>query len=269
MAPGRMARRRAGTAGLAVLGVAAGAHWVPSVVSLGQWSPLRSLPGRWCTWRGDRQAPVALTFDDGPSPASTPRLLDRLDELGLRATFFCVGHLVVRHPDLVAELVRRGHQVEAHGYEHRHHFVRSPVWVRRDLEASSAALRAVGVRPRWYRPPFGQVSGATLIEARRQGLRLVLWSAWGREWASPDSAAVAARIGSRLEPGAVVLLHDGDGFSPPGTADRVLGALGSVAEEIDRRGLAAATLDEVVDGCSATGSLPEAAVKGGKLRGNG
>jgi peptidoglycan/xylan/chitin deacetylase (PgdA/CDA1 family) len=228
---------------------------VPSVVSLGQWAPVRAVPGGWCRWRGPAGDHVALTFDDGPSPEHTPPLLDRLDDLGVPATFFCVGSLARRHPDLVAELTRRGHQVGVHGYHHEHHFARTPGWVRRDLQTATDVLAGAGARPRWFRPPFGQTPGATLVEARRQGLELVLWSAWGREWAAPDAAAVASRVIRRLRDGAIVLLHDSDRFSPPGTARRALEALGPIAESMQRKRLRAVTLDALV-GAPAGGPFP-------------
>lgn len=226
-------------------GVAFAAHMVPSVVSLGQWAPVRVLPGDLCRWRGPARRRVALTFDDGPDPEGTPAVMDRLDELGLKATFFCVGSNVESHPALVGELQRRGHQVETHGYRHDHHFVRSPRWVRADLEAAVAALAAVGVSPGWFRPPFGQTAGATMLEARRHGLRLVLWSAWGREWVDRDAASVAARVRRAVADGAIVLLHDSDAFSPPGSCRRALAALGPIADDLDQRGLQAVTLDQL------------------------
>jgi len=226
-------------------GAALAAHMVPSVVSLGQWAPVRALPGDLCRWRGPARPRVALTFDDGPDPLTTPQLLDRLEELGLRATFFCVGSQVAAHPELVGEARRRGHQVETHGHRHEHHFLRTPRWVRGDLEASLDALRSAGVAPRWFRPPFGQATGATLLEARRHRLRPVLWSAWGREWTEPDAVAVARRVRAGLVEGAIVLLHDSDAFSPAGSCRRAFEALGPVADELQRRGLDAVTLDEL------------------------
>jgi peptidoglycan/xylan/chitin deacetylase (PgdA/CDA1 family) len=228
------------------IGVAAGFHMLPSVVSLGQWAPFRALPGDLCRWRGPASPSVALTFDDGPHPATTPDVLDRLDELSLTATFFCLGAHVASHPDLVVEIVRRGHQVETHGYHHEHHFVRTPRWVRSDLDAALDVLEGSGVRPRWFRPPFGQTTGATMLEARRHGLRLVLWSAWGREWDEPDASAVAHRVTAGLTPGAIVLLHDADVMSPPGSSRRAVDALGPIAEDLHRRGYAALTLDAMV-----------------------
>src|SRR5581483_10995404 len=111
-------------------------------------------PRGWCRWSGPAGAPaVALTFDDGPSPASTPRTLDLLDELGMRATFFVLGELAEAHADLVAEIRRRGHTVGSHGYRHEHHLLRGPGWIRKDTAAAVTAVAATGVPPRWYRPP--------------------------------------------------------------------------------------------------------------------
>jgi peptidoglycan/xylan/chitin deacetylase (PgdA/CDA1 family) len=224
------------------------AHFVPSVVSLGQWAPIRALPGGLCRWRGPDQQRVALTFDDGPHPQTTPLVLDRLDQLGVQATFFCLGVMAVRYPDVVAEVRRRGHQVETHGYRHDHHFVRTPRWVRDDLTAAIDALSQSGPRPRWFRPPYGQTPGWTMIEAHRQGLGLVLWSAWGREWAESDAGHVARRVIASLEPGAIVLLHDSEDTSPPGSCQRAIDALGPIVEELHRREWDAITLDRLVAG---------------------
>lgn len=226
-------------------GVGAALQWVPSVVSLGQWVPVRALPARWCRWRGTGDQ-VALTFDDGPSPTATPAVLDALDRLGLRATFFCLGVHAARWPGLVDEIVGRGHTVGTHGHCHGHHLGHSPRWIQRDLDAALETMAGLGVRTRWFRPPYGQVSGPTMTAARARGVELVLWSAWGREWTAPHATAVARRVTAALAPGAIVLLHDSDECSTVGTAAKALGALGPIAEELDRRHLQAVTLDELV-----------------------
>jgi peptidoglycan/xylan/chitin deacetylase (PgdA/CDA1 family) len=189
---------------------------------------------------------VALTFDDGPDPRTTPLVLDRLDQLSLHATFFCLGQQVASHPEMVSEIRHRGHQVETHGFRHEHHFLRTPRWVRADLDSAIDALDHVGIHPRWFRPPFGQTTGATMVEARRHNLRLVLWSAWGREWDEPDSISVARRVRAGIGPGGIVLLHDADVQSPPGSSRRAIEALGPIADHLHRQGLAAVTLDELV-----------------------
>jgi peptidoglycan/xylan/chitin deacetylase (PgdA/CDA1 family) len=190
---------------------------------------------------------VAITFDDGPSPDSTPAVLDRLGELGVKATFFCLGQAVRRDPELVARMLAEGHEVALHGERHVHHLMRSARFIDKDLTAGLDSLRAAGARPRFYRPAYGQVSGGTVVAAWRHGLETVLWSAWGREWKDRDPASVAARIGRRLGPGAIVLLHDTDHKSPSGSWRVALDALTIVAGECEQRGLATVTLSALVD----------------------
>lgn len=191
---------------------------------------------------GPPRAEVALTFDDGPSPSGTPAVLDRLDRLGLPGTFFVLGSAAAEEPELVAEIAGRGHEVASHGMVHAHHLLRTPGWVRRDTAAAVGLLDALGVRPRWYRPPYGQVSAATLRAARRQGCSVVLWSGWGREFSERDPGRVLDRVLGALAPGAVLLLHDSSAWSTPGTAERTAEVLPAIAEGLEARGLSATTL---------------------------
>lgn len=224
--------------------VPAAAHLAPSVLLLGQFWPervpaLRALPAGLCRWRGpDTGRPeVALTFDDGPDPDSTPRVLDLLDEGAMRATFFLTGERVDENRDLVREIHRRGHEIGTHGYSHAHHLLRTANQIVADLERAITSLERIGpdFRPRHFRPPYGQVSGGSIVAAHRLHLDMVLWSAWGREWADHSPASVAARIERRLEPGAIILLHDSDSTSPPGSAAVALEALALVTDEIAAR----------------------------------
>lgn len=223
------------------------AHYLPSVAVVGTFLPRppRALGG-WCRWRLPAgRAGVALTFDDGPSPDSTPRTLDLLDELRLRATFFVVGEQAEAHGDLVAEMRRRGHEVGVHGYRHEHHLARSPGWTRHDTAAAvEAVAAATGAAPRWYRPPYGQMTARTVVEARRHGLDVVLWSRWGKEFAEARVEPVLQRLAGGLRPGAVLLLHDSDTYAPPGTARRTHQVLAPLAAELERRGLASVGLGE-------------------------
>lgn len=240
----RLLRRSVGRLGVATL-----LYYLPSVCVLGQWAPMRieALPAGVCRWRGPSSSKaVALTFDDGPSPDTTPHTLELLDALGMKATFFVLGSLVEAHPELVSEILRRGHSVGLHGRHHRHHTLHRPGWVRRDTEAAVRTLGAAGVRPRWYRPPYGQLTARTVLEARRHGMEVVLWSIWGREWAENEPETVMARLSPGLEPGAVVLLHDSDTQCPPGTAARTWRVLEMLAPVLAERGLRAVTLDELV-----------------------
>lgn len=234
-------------AGTAAVGAGVLAHYLPSVAVVGTFLPRPpvALPGGWCRWRLDPGAAgVALTFDDGPSPRTTPRTLDLLDELALTATFFVVGEQVGAHGDLVAEMVRRGHDVGVHGFRHQHHLVRGPAWVRADTDrAVDVVGAATGRAPRWYRPPYGQLSARTVLEARRHGMDVVLWSRWGKEFAETSVDPVLRRLVGGLGPGAVLLLHDSDTYAPEGTAGRTHQVLAPLAAALGERGLPTVRLD--------------------------
>ncbi len=184
---------------------------------------------------------VALTFDDGPDPAATPRFLDLLAGRGLRATFFLLGSMTASAPGLAAEIAAAGHELGVHGYQHRYLVLRSPGAIRDDLSrARDVIAEASGTLPRLFRPPYGVLSTAALVYARRLRLSPVLWTAWGREWApgsTPDT--VYATLARDLAGGGTVLLHDSDCTSPPGSWQAALGALPMLLDECERRGLRA------------------------------
>lgn len=154
---------------------------------------------------------VALTFDDGPDPESTMQVLDILDDNKVSATFFMIGRKAEKHPALVKEIHQRGHAVGMHSYEHdRLMSLRSPRWIRADLERAIAVLEKItGERPSYFRAPIGHVSPSMALEVRRLGLRLVGWSIRGFDGmpgARPER--VVARVRRGLCDGAIVLLHD-------------------------------------------------------------
>jgi peptidoglycan/xylan/chitin deacetylase (PgdA/CDA1 family) len=189
---------------------------------------------------------VALTFDDGPDPESTPAFLDELDRLGLRATFFLLGSQVRRFGALTAEISRRGHELGVHGDTHTNHLMRPAGWVTDDVRRARDSIEsASGVSVRWFRPPYGALAASSLIAARRNGLRTVLWTTWGRDWRPGIEAGdVVAEVASTMRPGATVLLHDSDLTSAPGSWKRTLDALGDLADAWQEAGLGVGPLGE-------------------------
>ncbi|MHB1445179.1 MAG: polysaccharide deacetylase family protein [Acidimicrobiales bacterium] len=175
---------------------------------------------------------VALTFDDGPDPASTPQFLAELDRLGWKATFFMLGSLARRSGALAAEVAAAGHEVGVHGDVHLSQVWRRPSAVIDDARRARDTLAELtGTTPRWMRPPYGTLSGAGSEAARRAGLEVVLWTAWGRDWrteATPQS--VVDDVGTDMVPGGTVLLHDSDCTSAPGAWRSALGALPRLAQ---------------------------------------
>ena len=172
---------------------------------------------------------VALTFDDGPDPEGTPAVLHTLGQLGWKATFFMLGAQVERYPEVAAAVVGAGHEAAVHGFSHRNHLARGPADVHRDLvRAVAVVTAATGVRPSWFRPPYGVLTLGSLIAACRAGLAPVLWTAWGRDWEAPSPAQVVHLLSNQLRPGGTVLLHDSD------CAARVAGSWRSTVQALPR-----------------------------------
>jgi peptidoglycan/xylan/chitin deacetylase (PgdA/CDA1 family) len=258
----RAASPRVASAAL-VLAAGVVAHLLPGVVA---WRSMRCRLLPRLAGVGD-PGHVALTFDDGPDPKATPPILDALDTLGWQATFFCLGSQVRRSPDLTRELVRRGHEIAVHGDSHRSHLRRPFTSTVPDLRRARETVEDVaGVPVRWFRPPYGAVSTATLVAARTTGLQLVLWTTWGLDWQPRATGrTVAANVARTFRPGATVLLHDSDITSIPGTWRSALSALPILGRQWARAGLRVGTLGEhgVVDSGRAargrTGGSPPAA----------
>jgi peptidoglycan/xylan/chitin deacetylase (PgdA/CDA1 family) len=180
---------------------------------------------------------LALTFDDGPDPRSTPAFLDALANLGWTATFFMLGDMVRGAPGLAAEVTAAGHEIGVHADEHRSHLRRPPGAVLNDLTRAVELIEdTVGSRPFWFRPPYGAISSGTVLAARRLRLRMVLWTSWGKDWR--DSATplnVAAEVERGLAPGATVVLHDSDCASAPGAWRSALGSLPLLADLVEAK----------------------------------
>jgi peptidoglycan/xylan/chitin deacetylase (PgdA/CDA1 family)/glycosyltransferase involved in cell wall biosynthesis len=149
---------------------------------------------------------MALTFDDGPDPASTPELLEALARHGMRATFFLVGERAARHPELVARIAAEGHEIGNHSWDH-------PALPTLPLRAAAAQLRRAraALAPHGgplMRPPYGAQSLATHLLARLQGYRVVTWNVSCGDMRGDDAETLAGQVVGAAAPGSIVLLHD-------------------------------------------------------------
>ncbi len=213
-----------------------------------EWHPGRAR--RWQEHPGIQTVPagnVVLTFDDGPDEDATASVLDALQSCDARATFFLLGSQAAAHSDLALEIVRRGHEIGLHGYGHQRHDRIDAASSRDDLARGSAALEDVlGVRCRWYRPPYGKMSAAADDACRELGMTTVYWSARGFDWENVDAGRIASVALSQIEDGAIVLLHDSALYARRPSAQPTADAIPLIAAGVQSRDLSLVSLGEAI-----------------------
>jgi len=210
------------------LGVAAGVQLLPALTSI---APLRRAVLPRLAGTSPRRH-LALTFDDGPDPASTPHFLDLLADRGATATFFVLGAFARQEPTLLQDMVAAGHEIAVHGWEHDCLAAVPPGRLAGRLTRTREVVEDLtGSTALWYRPPYGVLTAEGLHAARRAHLRTVLWSAWGVDWSRTATPVSIVRTVSRsVRPGGTVLLHDTDRVAAPGSWRRTLEATGRLLD---------------------------------------
>ena len=153
---------------------------------------------------------IAITFDDGPSPKLTPRLLDMLKKRGIKVTFFTIGENVARYPQVVARAAAEGHEIANHTWHHPALTKLSDERVQEELNKTSDAIfQATGKKPVLVRPPYGAINARlTRMIEQQDGMKVVLWSVDPNDWKRPGSSVVTQRLLAGAKPGAITLSHD-------------------------------------------------------------
>jgi peptidoglycan/xylan/chitin deacetylase (PgdA/CDA1 family) len=188
---------------------------------------------------------IALTFDDGPNPIYTPKLLDILKEAGVKATFFVVGEQALQYPHILGRMHSEGHTVGCHSFSHRHAWLMSPLRTFSDIELTCQAIKSsLGHQPRWYRPPWGMFNLCSAAAARRLGLEIAYWSIEAQDWEAKTTARhIYDAVISQAQPGSIVVLHDNRGA--PGAPAKTLEALPFIIDTLKKKGYTFVTLDQL------------------------
>ena len=180
---------------------------------------------------------VALTFDDGPDPMDTPKILDILKEKNVRATFFVLGQAAQDNPNLLKRLIKEGHEIGNHSYKHdyqQNHLLE-------ELEQTDQEVfAATGTHTYYYRPPGGFVSKSQLETIKKNGHLVALWSVDSKDWCNPGVNQIVNNVMKNVFPGAIILLHDG-GYHRTQT----INALGPIINALREQGYRLATLSEL------------------------
>src|SRR6184192_4576807 len=185
-------------------------------------------------------AHIAMTFDDGPSPTLTPKLLDLLAARHIKVTFFVIGENVVEHPEIVARAAREGHEIGNHSWSHPNFGKMSDEGVRGQVQRTDDAIRsAMGNRPTLLRPPYGSITARQKRWIHDQfGYQIILWDVDPYDWKRPGPSAVRNRILKETQPGSIVLSHD----IHPGTIE----AMPSTFDALEAKGFKFVTVSELI-----------------------
>ena len=188
---------------------------------------------------------VALTFDDGPVSPYTEQILAILDRYGVKASFFCIGVNVARHPELARAIVAGGHTIGSHTDSHRNLLLAGAGEIRRELEQGQESIRsATGKTPRFFRCPKGYKNPLVALAVRRLGVRMTGYSypIWDVE--NPPPEELVARVLRRVRGGDIVVMHDGYPPARPGSRESLVLALPLIIEGMLAKGLKPVSLDE-------------------------
>jgi len=196
-----------------------------------------------------KSSAVAITIDDGPEPEVTGRVLDVLDEHGARATFFCIGERVERHPALARSIVARGHEIGNHSYRHRMSFsLLGPRGIASEVVRAQQAIGAVtGEVPRFFRAPAGLRNPFLEPALTRANLQLVSWTRRGFDTVYGSAGRVLGSLTRGLQSDDILLLHDGHAARMPSGAPVILEVLPALLRALTQARLAPITLRAALD----------------------
>jgi peptidoglycan/xylan/chitin deacetylase (PgdA/CDA1 family) len=193
-----------------------------------------------------RDRRLALTFDDGPDPVYTPRVLDVLAAREAPASFFLVGERALRAPAAVRRMASDGHEIASHGWSHKSLWLCGPGRTETEIGRAQDVLGALaGTPPRHFRPPWGMVNAAMFRALRRHRLRCVLWSVQPEGLRPAAADAQVRHVLQRAHPGAIVDLHDAEGT--PGAPERLCAALPAMIDGLRGAGYRLVTVRELLE----------------------
>ena len=189
---------------------------------------------------------VALTFYDGPNEPWTSRIAEVLDQHDVNATFFVLGKNAEVHPEVVRRLVQEGHLIGNHSYRHQKRDAIFQLGYGELDDAEKAIARAAGVCPAFYRPPNGFHTPWQLHAVSNHDMRTVTWDVIPRDWKRPPPEEIVQRVLDSVQPGSIVLLHDGDDTNQGSDRSQTLAALPGIIDGLRAKGYRFVRLDELL-----------------------
>lgn len=210
--------------------------------------PGNSFYGKVITQAKVDQKLIALTFDDGPYPPYTQRLLKVLKEKKIKATFFLVGENLRLHPEIAKEIQADGHEIALHAGSHQDLLKANPVELQENIALGKKLLKdTLGITPRFMRPPHGFKDWLVLDTLQANQLTAMNWSVIPRDWTNPGSATIATRVVEKAHSGAIVLLHDGDSPKKRAPRQQTVEAVTIIIDELQAQGYKFVTASQLLE----------------------
>jgi peptidoglycan-N-acetylglucosamine deacetylase len=235
------------------LGAVAANHGM--LTAAGLWPRSRWLGPNWVHLpaASGARGEVAITIDDGPDPAVTPRVLAQLAQFDATATFFCVGERVRRYPELAREILRQGHVIENHSQRHRHDFsLLGPKRMHREIAEAQASIADVtGSAPTFFRAPAGLRNPFLQPLLDDLQLRLASWTRRGFDTVNGNPDVIYRRLAASLKGGDILLLHDANAARGPAELPVILDVLPRLLDTLRGRRLTPVTLRASLEGARA------------------
>ena len=193
---------------------------------------------------------VALTFDDGPHPEFTKKLLDLFKERGIKATFFVTGEKIEKYRDIVKRMIAEGHELGNHSYSHKNLIFKKKNMIIEEIERTDKLLRELGVRSDiHFRPPFGRLSFTAFTVLTSLNKKVIMWNVPTKDYKESDPKVILKKIYKRIKPGSIIVLHDSGVERTGKKIDRqaTIIAVKQLIEELPKKGYEFRTVSELIN----------------------
>ncbi len=193
---------------------------------------------------------VALTYDDGPNPPYTNQLLDLFEQNQIKATFFVIGKNIENHPETVQLILSKGHELGNHSYSHKRMVFKSPSFIRAEIEKTDALLRQLGVKQEiHFRAPYGRKLLVLPYILAKLGKKNILWTVDPKDFEESNSEAIKNYVLEKVNPGSIILMHDG-----VGDRSQTIAATEMVIKGLQKKGYTFKTVSELIHQTSGNNS---------------
>ena len=192
---------------------------------------------------------VALTFDDGPSPEWTPKILDALKKANIKATFFMLGKHVKQYPEIAKMVAEQGHEIENHTYSHRVLIYYTMDELEMELGSTHEIIKEVtGRDTKYFRPPKAWVTDREKIKIKELGYQIILWTLNSKDWVNFDDKYIVKYISKHISPGDILLFHDSGGVfsSEGGSREETVKVIPRLAEKLRAMGYEFVTIEQLL-----------------------